>query len=440
MLLLYLVDTTMEGGPVYRVSQEGAALGHWWPPYLISFTAPKYQMREAYGGYCELAFGSFELAQDTFNSSQWPPPRSLAATLYYTELVESEAVVALTTGTAYLTKHTKESITYSLYGGSYDVNMLSTDTDYQGKTDTALPLAIGDVQYVQPVRLADTQSGNQVYSRGDLAGTKHVNWHVYDDGVDVCSNVTNVTDTTWEYTVQPVGTISVSGTGTLVTLDDVAAYVANALGLAYDNTLALDPSPELAVWVSAQSTMIDLLSQCAAWCTHLFYIYNGTLFLVNMGANNGERAITEWEYFEAPYGYPSPVSKWSVTWKERAAGTWSAPSGGAGSAVYVKETDKSYDLITAYPYGEDRSITPMTWKRDDIVAAIAAINEIYHKVRMDIKIPLDATTLPKPGLYLSWLDESFAYPVRIQMHAHDITYDLDNMEVQISGHGEVTAG
>lgn len=429
-----LLVTAIINGTTYRLSQEGIALTYWWDNKIISFTAPKYQIRERHGGYVSLEFGSIELAQDVF-ATEWPPPRTITITAQYTDTTEAAAETFFS-GTAYLKQHTKESVTYDLFGSEYATLLLEETTDYDGNT-VALPRAFGPVTYVEPVRLPD-QNGHQCYDLGHIQGTVHTNWHIYDDGIDVCSNVTNVTANTFEYTVTPVGTLSLSGTGEDTTLKDIMEWACGAslLNLTFNHTYDRATSPDVHFWADSQRPLIDFLSNIAAFNAHLFYIHGGTFYLVDMLLDNGSRTITEWDYFDAPYGYPPPTAKIEAKWKKREAGNWSDPTGSSAAAVYVKETDQSLTVTSAYPYGEDMIVDPYTGVPSDIDTALDNILDILHHPTSTIRIPLQGS-LPMPGEKISWTDDSFYAAVSLWIRARSVTYDFDKEEVVIEGEGGV---
>lgn len=431
---MLLIEAVISGS-TYYLSMEGIALTHWWDNKIISFTPPKYQMAERHGGYVSLSFGSIEFAPDLF-AAAWPPPQTITITAKYTDTTEAAAETFFT-GTGYLTDHNLGSVTYDLFGSEYSTSLLATGTDYNSDT-VPLPRAFGAVSFVEPVRLPDA-NGNQCYDLGHILGAVGVNWHVFDDGVNVDSNVTNVASNKFEYTVAPVGTLTISGTGEDTTLKDICEWACGAsyLNLTFDHTYDRATSPDVHFWANDQDVLVDFLSNIAAQNSHLFYIKSGTLYLVDMLIDNGSRTITEWDYFRAPYGYPSPICKVTAEWMMREAGTWSDPTNTSVAAVYVKETPQSLTVETSYPYGEDMSVEPYSDVRSDIDTAIDNIIDIIHRPTSEISIPLQGS-LPVPGEKITWTDESFFDDVTLWIRARDITYDFDNDEIIISGEGGVS--
>lgn len=502
---MLLIKATI-GSTLYYLSQEGIPLTHWWDNKVISFSSPKYQMREQYGGYVELSLGSIEFSQDLFAAS-WPPPRIITIEVLYTTTTE-EAAESFFTGTAYLNNHSIESITYDLYGQSYQTNVLETAISYdtevshgttdgtstgklidssaiflsdginigdtvENKTDNTrttvvsidsdtqitltddiftsgeyysiglmveLPKAFGNVSYVEPLRLPDDPlHGYIVYGLAGLQGTIDSNWFVFDDGVNVCDNVIEISNGVFKYSVDPVGTITISGTGEDTTLKDIFEWACQSsiLNLSFVHTYDRSISPNINYWLSSQELIIDFLSNIASSNTHLFYIKSSTLYLVDLLLDNGSRTITEWDYFKAPYSYPAPTSKITATWQMREAGSWSDPTNTEPAAVYVKEIEKTHSVESSYTYGEDQTVDPYTDVRDDIDILIDNILDIRHRLRSDITIPLQGN-LPVPGEKITWTDESFFDDLTLWIRARDITYDFDNEEITISGEGGVS--
>lgn len=437
-----LLMTVTINGTDYRVSMLGASLQHWWPPYLIGIDPPKYQMREIWGGHVDLAFGS-ALFSPTLFVAHWPPPPTIDVHVEYLPSGSKDEADAVSffNGTGVLTDHRKESVEYALYAVGKEANALTEGTDYDGNT-VPLPRAFGTVAYVEPVRLAD-RNGHRCYDLGYLHGTVHTDWHVYDDGVDVCTNVTNVSGNTFEYTVTPVGTLTISGTGDVKTVEDVIGWLAAKIGLTANTTLGRSPSPQVSFWLTSQRPIIDVASDVTAFFSHLFYLTTtvdlttATVVLVDMAADNGSRTITEWEYFEAPYGYRAPKAKITAPLIEREAGTWRAPGGGA-AAVYVRETKTDVSVLSAYPFGEDMTLSDAySQSRSGIEAALSSILTTIHSPVVKLSIPIKDVVLP--GEKIIWTDESFAAPITLTIHARDISYDFDNDTMTIEGEGTVSA-
>jgi len=191
------------------------------------------------------------------------------------------------------------------------------------------------------------------------------------------------------------------------------------MNLTLDSTLARNPSPGVTYTTSGEQLAVDFLDGIAAFFTHMFYIFDGTLYLMDMAANNGTRTLTENDYFgpvESPVEYfnnvPCAIAK---------AGDYSAQS--------------------AYYYGDEISETDYTTGSAagvDAAAALALIITYQNKDRCRIAIPF-LGDLPAPGEQITLVDTSQIVSTTMVFNARIIQYDFDNDQIIIEGEGEVTA-
>ena len=186
---------------VIRLSNEDYSDRRYWSDDIISYTPPQFSIAGATGGYCRMDFGNIELTLNVFagksktsgnalftdsdvvwldgetewiddalvsgDPTLWPPPREINLRHQYTETDEAGLVLTFV-GTGHLATFDRESVHYDLYGDKYDTDLLKEVVNYDGDTVT-LPLALGAVHYVTPVRQADV-GGFPVYHKGGLSG------------------------------------------------------------------------------------------------------------------------------------------------------------------------------------------------------------------------------------------------------------------------------
>ena len=441
---MILVEITINS-TLYRISMEGNDPDYeWtynWKPYVISFDSPQYQLAKIWGGYCQLGFGAIELSHDLF-ASEWPPPILNDIVIKHTSTNDGSTETFFT-GEAHLRSITRDSVVYDLHGKKYDIDLLAEDTDYNGDT-VSLPRAFGSVTYVIPIRLADV-GGNPTYHKGYIAGTKGIDWHVFDDGVDIDANVTDNGDGTFSLSATPIGQVSITGTGKYGTGvdDELASIMEWACGASYLNetfsdTYARVSQPSVAYWASSQRKILDFLSDLCAFFAHLFYVDSSGLHLIDMKLDNGSSTLTEFDYMPSVYEYSPPVSILKAKWREREAGEWRDPGGATAAAKYVKETKKTTSKTSSYAYGKEIRIEPYQAAESNITAALTDIESFIHKSRCRLSIPLTGS-LPSPGKKLSWTDTALGQSTDMWIRARTIQYNFDDEEVNIEGEGVIAA-
>ena len=160
---------------------------------------------------------------------------------------------------------------------------------------------------------------------GDLA--------IFDDGVPIIENVAINDDGTETFSLSssPVGTVTMTGTASQTTLLSTVTWGQSQLGIgSIDSTYARASSPEISFWADSQMPIIDFLSDLCAFFTHLFYIKNDILHLVDMLLDNTTGILTEFDFFTASYTRQQVISQIKSTWV-----THTAENG------FVNETDAS---------------------------------------------------------------------------------------------------
>lgn len=267
-----------------------------------------------------------------------------------------------------------------------------------------------------------------VYQAGDF--------QAYDDGLPIFEKVHNNANGTFSLKSRPVGQVTISGATSITTLDDLASWVQSELGIgSYDNTYARSPSPAISKWETSQQTVLDFLSKACQPHTHLFYIKNDTLYLVDMYRDNGSRTLTNFEFHEKPkYGKFAPVKKLSSKWN-----TYSAKTGTSGgphdltTSHYIKTTehDISEDV---YEYGNEVSIPAFNDSEDAVKSCLVMVRDILIRDKVTISIPAKGD-IPVPGEKLSWTDSTLPVDIPGYIRARIISYDFIRGRISITGDG-----
>ena len=217
-------------------------------------------------------------------------------------------------------------------------------------------------------------------------------WRAYDDGVPISGNVDEngqdpvTKEYTFSLTSSLVGAITVSGTGTETTLDELFAWACEVsrLNLIYQNDYGRDPSPVLNWWADSQQVLTDFLSEVSSFWVHLFYITKDSLFIVDTKAEHGQRTLEDADFLPGTYGQSDPVSLYRANWtiaerKEDRTGK------------RLEAVAKKYTLPGSYQYGDEMAITPYSTDRSVIISAVADIKSMLESATASLKIPLMGT-------------------------------------------------
>lgn len=202
------------------------------------------------------------------------------------------------------------------------------------------------------------------------------------------------------------------------TLDAVFTWACNAarLNLTLDTTLSRAVSPAVVHTTSSDQLLIDFLDDLARYHTHLFYIEAGTLYLVDMEADNGtDTAGNERTNMQEPsYHGPDPL-------KEITDGS-------------------NPPKFCSYPYGDTLTQNSYETNTTNIAAAQAKIKTILDKQQITCRRALSGATMPKPGKKFTFTRSlGMTNPVSVTMWAREIEIDFIAGTFIVTGEGTVTA-
>ncbi len=203
------------------------------------------------------------------------------------------------------------------------------------------------------------------------------------------------------------------------TLAGVVTWACGAdyLDLAVDLTAARAISPDVLHTAGTKENMFDILSDMCAFYCHFFYVRGGTLYLVDMLADNGSIALTEHDFFKMSYEWQVPVAKLTAD---------------------VGDTDTVVN--STFSNGEKKTVKPFHTTATVVEAALNDILTLLNSPRMDLPLPL-AVSLPQPGERIDTLNRSMHIPTTAWIRGSTFKYRLegDDEEVVISGYGGLTA-
>jgi hypothetical protein len=247
----------------------------------------------------------------------------------------------------------------------------------------------------------------------------------FDDGVLIDDNWT-IGATYAERSVAIVGTLTVTGTGNMTTLDDVFAWATGEMSLGYVNVHGADVA--LNCGASSQMQMVDFLDAISYYCGYQFYIKDDVLYLVDMSQDNGEQEIEEFDFVNISYEWPMPTKKYSAS--------WSVSEFDATDVTLVSADREVEHFPTDTPVGDEVSITPYDQTVADVTTKIEAIAARDAQVVIALSLPLDR--LPSIGEKISFSDRKQSHTITgyLRVRSYSINYSAKTLDIK--GTGEIT--
>lgn len=389
---------------------------YWWKPGVISM--PSMTVGSGVkGGFVKVEWGSISFAPNSYLSE---PPAKATVDLEWG--LDSSSTLHIFDGEIYRRKYTNKSIDYDVFEPEYNTKALSEGIDVKSETedpdvDVYQPLVIGTVTYMTPQRTGlDTE---QKYYMPDFAS-----YTFFDDGVLIDDNWT-IAGGYAERSVDIVGSLTISGTGNMTTLNDVFSWAATQMGLGYENIHGGDVT--LNCVISSQMLMVDLLNALAYYCCYQFYIKNDIIYLVNMEQDNGQQEIDEFDFVEISYEWPMPIKKYSAAWSLLKFDV---------ETTTLIDDPQEVEYFTVDPVGDEVTITPYDETVDDVTSKIAAIVEQDAKVTILLSLPLDR--LPSIGEKITFIDRKQAHNISGYLRVRSYSLNYSSKTLDIAGNGVIT--
>ncbi len=195
------------------------------------------------------------------------------------------------------------------------------------------------------------------------------------------------------------------------TLLNIFTTACSTLGFTLDSTHARVVSPAVSYTATGEKVLIDNLSDMARFFSHLFYIEDDVLYLIDMLLETQTVNLTEFDIYPSGYTYEKPVSIFKT-----------------GSDTTEASVDGSYS------YGDEDSVSPQC--HTTIANSETALTDrktILESPRIQMKFPLD--NVYKAGTMLTLTDESQEIPLNVQAKVRSVIWNFDSYECVIEGEG-----
>lgn len=188
---------------------------------------------------------------------------------------------------------------------------------------------------------------------------------------------------------------------------------ASYLNLTLNSTLAA--AFTMNYTTASEEQLLQILSDMAAYGAHMFYISGSTLYLIDMvSSDNGTMSLTEFDFRPARYNWPTPYRRFR----------------GNDTSITGSKSFTRNELAVS-------PVCQMT--AGSIATALGRIKTVMQRQRATLEIGMNLTTMGiKPGMKLSWTDESQGDSLTAWMRARNFQYDFGSNLITINGEGGVS--
>jgi hypothetical protein len=281
---------------------------------------------------------------------------------------------------------------------------------------------------------------NKEYSVGNCGEGASDTWCVYDDGVDISTNVMYTPDSkdVFMLNASPVGKVTISGTGEDSKLVDIFDWaktrVNDAEWTSVDDDLA-NNSLTVSYLADSQEGILAFLSRLAASTNHFFYFKDTVCYLNEMSMVDTITDLDNYDNIDMEIEYGSPVAEVSAEWTLREAAVIHNPDiPGDSIGSYILERPETAVVESDYTYGDKEEIS----EKDLFQYSRAEVMRLLHKVLFYLNSPDVILTMPfnrvvTPGEKFVISDETFHETTVVVMTVREIHYDVDNYEIQVIG-------
>jgi len=423
-MLFVEIDTGLN---LHRLSIVGVDGGtYWWDNKIVSNPNIHLTYPDS-GGYVRPSFGDIVIANDVF-ITEWPPPSKVTLSVFWGDDADDTNLSTLAVGTAFLSSITESSVTYKLWEKELEVDLLLEGVN-ELEEDIVIPIIFGTVEHVIPQR-----TGTDVefkYYKSNIAGTAGVDWHVYDDGVLVDSNILDNGDGTFNLTASPVGAVSMSGYGEATTISEIFAWACSSerLDISYSGTNVVDVPID--TFVTSQDTIESFLDRVAGWANHVFW-FNAdysSLTLNSRSVDNGTSVIDEFEFMSSVINRGNPIKKLTSEWVSNIPATDST-----GHFLDSEDHEVTHSVNSV---GEEISLTPLNLDETTIETRLSELATSWSLPRCSVTIPLEGYLIPSIMKKVSFVDNSNILPLVISINVLKVEYVFKDSKMVIEGPGTV---
>jgi hypothetical protein len=385
---------------------------------------PSLELRRTVGGYITAKWGSLVLIPDIFGG---PPKEKCDVSLTYGQAFYVS--IPLFSGTVLLRSYSRDRLEYEIYQPEIETMLLDAGVDEAAEA-VPIPLICGTVAHMQPQRTADV-SGKMTYYLPDFAGALGTDWHFYDDGVLIDDSWADNGNGTISRSVNIVGTLTASGTGTMTDIGDLFAYAATRLSVElvspHDADIPIDHC------FTSNEYVTDVLGKVSWYAGYQYYFgkdYESgdrTMTLIAADEQNGESEVEKTDFQYVNYSWPNRVKILT-----------------ANVTTYTA-SDEETETLTLYGAssvaGREETLSDVYSENATRVQTQAAWHLAYlEKPLVEIRMPF--LRMPQHGEKVTFTDTTKAGVIVTDgyFHIEDISLSPKDRIMTLKGRGTLTFG
>jgi hypothetical protein len=260
---------------------------------------------------------------------------------------------------------------------------------------------------------------------------------LFDDGVNVTDNIVSSLGSEIKLEPKPIGEIRAFGKNTTTsTLNELFTWGTDKLTLSLDTSKARASSPKLSFQQETQIKVIDLLDKVAEAYGHLFYIRDGTLFLIDMLGFGESFTLTENEVensvYQNSFSRREIKTNWGVV----------LPTTNASDYPFQLNISKSQAVDLDNATGGTQQVDNFFREIETVVGEIVnlevienlkVLGELHQRPRASTSLTFEQDI--NPGDEINYPETRLPVDTAIKFYARAFRFDLLKQRKSIEGDG-----
>ena len=172
-----------------------------------------------------------------------------------------------------------------------------------------------------------------------------------------------------------------------------------------------------------QQMAVAFLDDLCAMQSHIFWINNSTLYLIDGLNSTGTETIENSnKIIDSKYRNNAAMASFEAKWDERSA---------IGTDRIITE-DRNYISFTRSYYGDKKKVEVYQTDPGEIKDTLGNLIEIYLRKQAEITIPIEGA-LPTVGMKYLIEDTTMHDTLNVELYVRGVNYDLSQDKMTLIG-------